>query len=730
MRFYDELITQPAREDSIELQTAIRETVDELLSLDTNPDRPGILLGKIQSGKTRGFIGIIAEAFSRGYELAVVLTKNSQLLGKQTTNRLEMEFQKFIEEGYFSYVHYVNTLHAKGDVFTPMQLMQKHIFVGIKNASNIEKIINIFSQLNPVLRQKKVLIVDDEADYGSIGFRRVAGQSDMEFIQTASALSQFRQILADYSFLQVTATPYSLYLQPEDYLNSGFDFKPLKPAFTKLLPIHSGYVGGEFYFEDKDNDQSPASHLHNTCKALEILTLSKDKMDNAILANIHITGLLPIFRKSIISFLVGVAIRRAQYILKRQLDENSCPLFLLPKFAFVFHIQTSKEPMAWQRTLVSSYLEYIIKLSKDQPEDFRSLYKEVIEDLLLSVKKGELIWQDIVTPPISMIESQIKILLEYRDYKIALINSDEKVIERTDKNGQLRLEAGMTFFIGGQVLDRGITIDNLIGFFYGRSPEVSKMDTILQHARMYGSRDKNDLCVTRFYTTLEIFKRMEEIHFMDTMLREQLQKKDSGIISIQRGVDGRIVPCDPSKIALSNLLTIKRHKRLLPYGFNVKNNELLLPLVKKIDAILESTPGFVYNQSKSFLMQFNSVKEILLLIDSTFSGFDHIDLKWDVNLYLDLIEKFLLESSTTDLHVYVKRGLEMGRLKATGDYISVPETSSTDGVIAKAAATDIPCLLLLGQTGRAANSDWNGGPFYWPVLYCPGNLDKPIIFTI
>ena len=37
----------------------------------TSSDRPGILLGKIQSGKTRAFLGVIAEAFDNGYDIAV-----------------------------------------------------------------------------------------------------------------------------------------------------------------------------------------------------------------------------------------------------------------------------------------------------------------------------------------------------------------------------------------------------------------------------------------------------------------------------------------------------------------------------------------------------------------------------------------------------------------------------------------------------------------------------------
>jgi len=40
-------------------------------------------------------------------------------------------------------------------------------------------------------------------------------------------------------------------------------------------------------------------------------------------------------------------------------------------------------------------------------------------------------------------------------------------------------------FIGGQILDRGITIGNLIGFYYGRNPNRFQQDTVLQHSRMY-----------------------------------------------------------------------------------------------------------------------------------------------------------------------------------------------------------------------------------------------------
>jgi hypothetical protein len=70
----------------------------------------------------------------------------------------------------------------------------------------------------------------------------------------------------------VTATPYSLYLQPENYAPTGSDFvfEPKRPAFTVLLPIHPAYVGGDRYFGEYDSDE-PEYYLWHE--------VSKDELD-------------------------------------------------------------------------------------------------------------------------------------------------------------------------------------------------------------------------------------------------------------------------------------------------------------------------------------------------------------------------------------------------------------------------------------------------------------------
>lgn len=55
----------------------------------------------------------------------------------------------------------------------------------------------------------------------------------------------------------------------------------------------------------------------------------------------------------------------------------------------------------------------------------------------------------------------------------------KEVEQLLDGLGQLRLDSPFNIFIGGQILDRGVTIDNLIGFFYGRNPKQFQHATVL-----------------------------------------------------------------------------------------------------------------------------------------------------------------------------------------------------------------------------------------------------------
>jgi hypothetical protein len=74
----------------------------------------------------------------------------------------------------------------------------------------------VFEKKHPALREKRVLIIDDEADYASVSAQKKDGVVGVGKI--SGQIDRLRDMFADSNFLQVTATPSSLYLQPEGEL--------------------------------------------------------------------------------------------------------------------------------------------------------------------------------------------------------------------------------------------------------------------------------------------------------------------------------------------------------------------------------------------------------------------------------------------------------------------------------------------------------------------------------
>ena len=421
MKFYQ--IHSKRRNHSVQLQKTIKNTVDKLILNKTTSDHPGVLLGRIQSGKTTAFIGIIAESFERDVDVAIVLTKNSELLGTQTTKRIRKEFEDFEKDGHVN-IYYT---HSFGDtILKKAQLINKKVFIAIKNPSSISKLIKAFKINNPELCNKNVLIIDDEADTGSVGAK--GNKVEIELLQTAKKIDEFRKLLSNEFFLQVTATPYALYLQPNDIVTTAGVYKPIRPKFTEILDSYPGYVGGKVYFEDSENIDNPAYHIHIQATANDVNTLKSKKQDLRIEKNIATTDKLIVFRKSIEKFIVAVAIRRSLEILKK--PDTVLQSYQLSKYSFIFHLDTAKTKMVWQETLVQKYLDFLCNEWKSSNSSSIERYRDHYEnDLILSFNKAlKLGWIDQVLSFDDVIES-INQIFELEDYQIFVINSDQRVID-------------------------------------------------------------------------------------------------------------------------------------------------------------------------------------------------------------------------------------------------------------------------------------------------------------
>jgi hypothetical protein len=84
-----------------------------------------------------------------------------------------------------------------------------------------------------------------------------------------------------------------------------------------------------------------------------------------------------------------------------------------------------------------------------------------------------------------------------------------------------------SIFVGGNKLGRGVTIPNLITSYYGRNPKRPNSDTVLQHARMYGYRQKH-IGITRLFLPDKLAEHFRIIHQMDKALRELVAKHPEG----------------------------------------------------------------------------------------------------------------------------------------------------------------------------------------------------------
>jgi len=570
--FYQTLLNKNNYDEK--MQDCIKKTVANLLDRTTTFDRPGMLLGKIQSGKTRTFLGVMGLAFDNGYEVTVVLTKGTKALAQQTLERLKKEYAELMEADkiqIFDIMHFPKNL-------TGFELEQKLVLVVKKEIQNINRLHEAFFQTYPSLKEKKILIVDDEADFASIGFNKTRREGT-EIKKIAGSIDEFRKKVTRSSYLQVTATPYSLYLQPEDLVldSRNLVFKPIKPSFTVLVPVHDKYIGGDYYFGQSEDENSMAYHLYEPVDEDELRILKKQDRRSFKLEESLSSQKVKSLRHSIVNFIVGGCIRRLQDR-KQGLNEK--------KFSFIIHTEQNKAAHNWQENIIFSIKEQLAEAAAQN----NALFDQLLRESYNNLHKSMVLHRGLEIPEYETVKNEVRHTLQKDYIMITVVNSEKDVNELLDDSGQLKLRTPLNIFIGGQILDRGITIGNLIGFYYGRRPQTFQQDTVLQHSRMYGARPIEDLAVTRFYTTSDIYDVMKRIHEFDTALREAFEKgdHDSGVVFIQKDTQNRIIPCSPNKILLSSTTTLKPSIRMLPTGFKVKAKTHLKKPVSDIDRLIEA----------------------------------------------------------------------------------------------------------------------------------------------
>ncbi|ASS74799.1 hypothetical protein CIG75_07285 [Tumebacillus algifaecis] len=624
------------------VNTAV-EIVENLQEPTQKGEKRGLIFGKIQSGKTNMLIGSIAMAADNSYRCFIVLTSDNLWLYDQTLSRLRKSLPGIKITGKEEW-----DPNSVGTIKKNLATDGVMLFVCTKNGVHLQNLIEVIQQTGAF--RHPTIIFDDEADQASLDTN--ASKEDDEVSRINGRISALRDLFSSRTFVQVTATPQSLFLLGQE--------KPYRPEFTVLTEPGEAYVGGEDFFSENAN-----CHYLQRVDEQELSSLS-GKVSN-------VNKTIPQGLKlAICQFYVGSTIK----ILKREGRH----------FSFLCHVSLKKADHDHIRIIIQKYTEELalqLRSKEDSPKKIRIIkdLKQAYENLKPHVQK---------VPDFEEIEQ--KLVLYINNTAIQVINTD-------GANGQPRYDARYNILIGGTKLGRGVTIERLLVTYYGRQAKKPQMDTVLQHARMYGYRSR-DLDVTRIFLPDHLVERFQLIYESETQLRDIIQKHkdDKGFRGIW--LDTSIKPTRSNVLDPNELGFFAAGKAYFPHSPEYQGTEIVTN-TESIDKLLQS-----YTETKGYKVSIDIIEQLLKWTKT------HKESKglWSDERIRLAVEH--LKNEYTQAYLLVRRGRKLSR----PDELRAVYTSAD----LQAADTDLPTLLMLRQEKTAA---WAGNPFWIPVFRFPdGNF--------
>jgi hypothetical protein len=344
------------------------------------------------------------------------------------------------------------------------------VVVCSKNANRLNSLLEAFKTASA--RGLSVLLIDDEADQASLNTRTSSGTGQISRIN--EVITEFRDYFPSNTYLQVTATPQALFLQRPDHR--------YRPSFSVLSAPGPGYIGGEHFFGAQSAD------LLRDVPLNEVDQMRATRQPQP-------SGSVPAgLRRALDTFLVAATGRLIEFP-----NDN---------FAFLCHVSVNKRDHDYIVGLIDRYKEEALRDLHNNSSNVRDRLRDTYTDLHRTESK---------LPDIESILDRVKFYLGGASVKLLNSSTGEEIV----------LDSAMNIFVGGNKLGRGVTIKNLLVSYYGRNPKRPNADTVLQHARMYGYRER-DLGITRLFLPSRLADHFRLIHQMESGLRDLLAKYPDG----------------------------------------------------------------------------------------------------------------------------------------------------------------------------------------------------------
>jgi hypothetical protein len=408
--------------------------------------KTGLVVGKVQSGKTLSFTAVAAAAHDNGYRLIIVLSGTKKMLAQQTLDRLrkDLRIEANSMRPWRAY-HNPNQKEVEGlknmmDLWdqpnAPIKLKNTVVITVHKNRAKLEALSATLKQIG-VHRLGSPLIIDDEADQAGLNTKVRQGTES----PTYRAILNLRDALPYHTYLQYTATPQGNLLIPLIDL--------LSPDFGHVLSPGDGYIGGVELFKDHLSASSCLRQIPTT-------DIPEDgDLDAEPPHSLH---------QAMRLFFVGVA-----DWLVREPNEGDANRSMM---VHPSRLKNSHDLYAkWVNARINSWRQLLSDLENPDRVELLENFEHAYKDLASTVELR----------PFSQLSEQLIYAMQMTEVKI--VNSSG-TIDIPWKQHPVWL------LVGGANLDRGFTVEGLTVTYMPRGPGVGNADTIQQRGRFFGYKSE------------------------------------------------------------------------------------------------------------------------------------------------------------------------------------------------------------------------------------------------
>lgn len=468
----------------------VRSTYSRLLrQLTTESNHNSLLVGKVQSGKTSNLELLTALAFDNGYNLLIIYGGYDTELLRQCTERFGATFDSAsgddIVESDRPIVFTTNTVTKGSNPIAcltadfAVDLLEEGrpiIITCLKNSRVLCKVNRLLRTLVNVPNIKP-FIIDDEGDQASLN----TAKKKEKGTPTYNAIKAMKGILGNPLYLSVTATPQANIFQD--------DISALIPASVHLIQPGVGYNGASIYH------------------------LSENEIIQSIAEEQSSTTISDPLRKAIYYFIVASAIKQLMAEKKKEKLSD-----------MIIHVDRKVSEHGALYSCVNDELKNIKAAfeNKDDDVDGYTFYLNKLKNSY-TLYTSEVIQSQF--PFDNTLLEELAICIKKTG--VILQNGLGKETKETERTKWHKI------YIGGDLLQRGLTFPNLIVSYFTRfAKSGGNMDTTLQRARWFGYRSKYlDLC--KIFTTDEISKEFTVLAEVEDDLWEQFEDVEKGLLEIK-----------------------------------------------------------------------------------------------------------------------------------------------------------------------------------------------------